>query len=57
METDHQIYLESIAQEDLQLHAIPINCKALYFDGNDDIDDINPLTMLAKTNEDTMYWH
>jgi Reverse transcriptase (RNA-dependent DNA polymerase) len=50
-------YLESIVQEDLQLHAIPINCEALYFDGNDDIDGINPLAMLAKTDEDTMYWH
>jgi hypothetical protein len=27
----------------------------LYFDGNDDIDDVNPMTMLAKTDEDTMY--
>jgi hypothetical protein len=50
-------YLESIAQKDLQLHAIPINCEALYFDGNDDIDDINPLAIIEKTDEDTMYWH
>jgi hypothetical protein len=41
----------------LQLHAIPMNCEALYFNGNDDIDNINPLTILAKIDEDTMYWH
>jgi Reverse transcriptase (RNA-dependent DNA polymerase) len=49
-------YLESIQQEDLELQAIPISMEALHYVGDIEIEDPNPLLMIAKADKDTMYW-
>jgi Reverse transcriptase (RNA-dependent DNA polymerase) len=51
-----QSYLESIQQEDLALSTLPVCMELLYYDGDEEEPIENPMGMIAKADEDTMYW-
>jgi hypothetical protein len=50
-----QRYLEGIQQESI---ALPIALQASCYDDEHEtiIDDVNPMSLLSKTDGDTMYW-
>jgi hypothetical protein len=48
-------YLESIQQEVINLLSIPVCMELLCYDGEEEETEC-PLSMIAKADEDTMYW-
>jgi hypothetical protein len=49
-------YLESLQQEEIELCCIPVCLEALNYDGEEEEINECPMLVIARTDEDTMYW-